>query len=74
MRKKSRRYSSKSKPIKCPKCGAERVVNILYGMPTHEAFLKAQAGKLALGGCVSCDDDPEWWCLACNTGIHKEEE
>jgi hypothetical protein len=36
----------------CPFCGGkDEVIPILYGMPTHAAFLKADRGEIYLGGC-----------------------
>lgn len=29
----------------CPKCDSLNVIKILYGMPTHEAFLMAEEGE-----------------------------
>jgi hypothetical protein len=35
---------------RCPTCTG-RLLPILYGLPSHEAFLKAKQGKCVLGGC-----------------------
>lgn len=53
-------------PDSCPNCGSDRVVRILYGMPTVEAQEKARRGELALGGCLAPPPGlHEWECLAC---------
>ena len=64
-------YYSENKPNKCPACGSQKVVRILYGMPSYEAFLDSKAGKIILGGCVISDNDPRWGCIDCNAKIYK---
>ena len=34
--------------LKCPKCGSSNVCEILYGMPTGEAYKLAEQGKIIL--------------------------
>lgn len=50
---------------KCPICGSLNAIKILYGMPTHDAFLMAEEGKIKLGGCCITDSDPEYYCKDC---------
>jgi hypothetical protein len=50
---------------KCPACGATDTINILYGMPTHEAFEALERGELILGGCFVSDDNPTRHCKVC---------
>jgi hypothetical protein len=52
-------------PPTCPACASAAVVPILYGSPAEAALEDERAGKLALGGCVLTDDDPEWRCTSC---------
>jgi len=52
---------------RCPQCGSERAVPIVYGMPGGETIEASERGELVLGGCVVSDDDPEWSCLGCWT-------
>ena len=60
-----------SKPDKCPKCGG-KVVKILYGEPSIEAFEAEDRGELILGGCcIQIDGEgnslmPDWQCKKCN--------
>lgn len=61
------------KPTKCPKCSSKRVVKIIYGEPTHEAWLRYQEGKIALGGCCVREGQPVWQCLECKIEISKKE-
>ena len=49
----------------CPRCGQRTVVDVLYGMPTHDAFEAAERGELILGGCVIVGDDPSRGCTSC---------
>lgn len=50
---------------KCPACGANDTVKILYGMPTYEAFEASERGEISLGGCCISDNSPRWHCKAC---------
>ena len=34
----------------CPKCGNKNGLKILYGMPVHEDFERAEKGEIWLGG------------------------
>lgn len=51
---------------KCPNCGSKKTLKIIYGMPTHDTFLKAEEGKIKLGGCLVMDSNPEYYCSECN--------
>lgn len=61
------------KPCKCPHCGG-KVVRILYGEPTPEAFDQAEQGKFVLGGCYICETSPDWECLSCHHQFRKASE
>lgn len=52
---------------RCPACGSAEVAGVLYGLPRFTAELTADldAGRMVLGGCCVCDDDPVWACRAC---------
>ncbi|MCJ7448228.1 MAG: hypothetical protein MUO72_11075 [Bacteroidales bacterium] len=65
------RYSSYKKLDKCPKCGSSKVVKIVYGEPSYEDSLEAEAGKIILGGCVITGNDPHWGCIDCKVKIFK---
>ena len=56
---------------KCPSCGSNKVVPILYGMPGPELIEAYQKGEVELGGCVIGDNDPEWRCKVCGLAIAK---
>ena len=57
--------------IKCPFCGKRHTIPIQYGMPTHEAFLNEQAGKIKLGGCIISEDNPSRYCKDCHKSFGK---
>lgn len=54
------------KPKKCPRCGSERIVEIIYGLPTSEAGEAAGRGELIIGGCMTGPGAPRWGCGACH--------
>ncbi|MFG6332581.1 MAG: hypothetical protein K1W28_12275 [Lachnospiraceae bacterium] len=53
--------------VLCPKCGSEKTAEILYGMPTLQAFEASERGEIILGGCMLNDDtiQPDYGCLEC---------
>jgi ribosomal protein S27AE len=55
----------KTKPSKCPKCGLDGVIPIMYGDPAPEAWAAAERGELQLGGCCVEDGMPIWHCTKC---------
>lgn len=67
--------SGKSSPAeKCPACGAQTALRIIYGYPSPELLLDARQGRVALGGCVTTvwklngkeiTFDPDWRCGDC---------
>ena len=65
------------KPDKCPKCGG-KVVKIIYGEPSIEAFEAEERGELILGGCcIQVDEEgnslmPDWQCKKCNAQFVEE--
>ena len=51
--------------IRCPQCGSEDVIEIVYGYPTEETLERAEAGEVRLGGCVVGYCDPNRYCKSC---------
>ena len=50
----------------CPKCSSVKdVIPIEYGYPGEEMMEEEKTGKIRLGGCCIADDNPEWYCKAC---------
>ena len=58
------------KPCKCPYCGG-KVVPVIYGEPTPEAYEKSLRGEFILGDCIIDDDFHDWECLECHHGFRK---
>ena len=50
---------------RCPRCGSEDVLPIVYGYPGPELAEESIAGKVKLGGCLVGPDSPEFYCKAC---------
>lgn len=68
LKKLSEKLREVSMKVKCPRCGSSNVCEILYGMPTSEAFELEEQGKIILGGCDIVMDDmpmPDYGCLDC---------
>ena len=40
---------------RCPKCGSEDTIPIMYGLPSEQGFLAASRGQVRLGGCIIID-------------------
>jgi len=55
------RWLATHSPAACPRCGARRVVPIVYGLRDGDA--EAQ-GLVRLGGALDASS-PAWNCLAC---------
>lgn len=66
-------FKARTKPRKCPKCGSEKVADILWGMPAYSRELQEDLdnGKIVLGGCCVTDNDPEWQCVDCEAKMFK---
>ena len=50
---------------KCPNCGSLNVIDIIYGLPTEEAFLLSEEGYIKLGGCVINFPHSKYFCKNC---------
>jgi|SaaInlStandDraft_3_1057020.scaffolds.fasta_scaffold58758_2 hypothetical protein len=66
------KFESLDRPENCPKCASENIIRIVYGYPTHELREDSEAGRVALGGCCQCVDDPLWECGDCKTELYKK--
>ena len=49
---------------KCPKCG-NKLVEIMYGMPSSDIIEKVEKGEIFLGGCMIDDVNPIYHCNTC---------
>lgn len=55
----------KRQKVKCPNCGHNSVVRIVYGMPGDEStFLAADQKKIIIGGCMPTDN--RYGCTNCD--------
>ena len=50
---------------RCPRCGSEDVLPIVYGYPGPELDEESLAGRVVLGGCLVGPDSPEFHCKVC---------
>jgi hypothetical protein len=51
---------------KCPNCGKQTGVRLLYGLPGGEMIEQAERGEIILGGCCLAGADPDWKCTSCH--------
>ncbi len=54
-----------TRKYRCPACKQKTGVEILYGMPSYEAFKMAERNEIALGGCCIDLEGPERKCTSC---------
>jgi hypothetical protein len=52
---------------KCPKCGSDRVLPIVYGFPSHVLLQGMNAHRLVLGGDHLLDSAHVWACSGCRS-------
>ena len=59
--------------MKCPKCG-EKLVEIVYGLPTVELMEDAKNKKVCLRGCcvVGGIEVPKYHCFKCGKNFYKD--
>jgi Zn finger protein HypA/HybF involved in hydrogenase expression len=57
---------------KCPKCGSNKTIPILYGYPSKQMHKAAERGFIGLGGCIVDDSNPEFRCKECRHEFKKE--
>ncbi len=60
--------------LACPRCGSPGVAGILYGYPAFDDHLLAEleAGRLALGGCLVWQGQPDSSCNACGLEFRSD--
>ena len=53
--------------MKCPRCGSERIAEMLYGMPAFDDDLKRRldSKEVYLGGCCISEFIPRYHCNKC---------
>lgn len=52
----------------CPKNPKDKVIPILYGMPSEESFKQADSGLVILAGCILPENPKFYFCT-----VHKIE-
>ena len=52
---------------KCPKCGSDKVIPIVYGdiVGGEEVLQQIKDGEFEPGGCCIDDGSPKWKCRDC---------
>ncbi len=56
---------------KCPECGRNTVVEVVWGYPDPRAMQAETEGKLVLAGCLPCRED--WKCTQCGASFTDAE-
>lgn len=58
--------------MKCPLCN-EKLVDIVYGLPTVELMDKSKNKEVCLGGCVIMAgvEIPKFHCFKCNNDFNQ---
>lgn len=56
----------------CPVCGPTDTVFLVFGLPLDKTLRAAEAGLLALGGCVIDDDPPYCQCRTCGVEVWRD--
>ena len=64
-------FKTRTKPRLCPLCRQNKVLEIMYGMPTYEMFQAAEKGEVVLGGCCIEDSSPNWRCPTCGLNLGR---
>lgn len=58
----------KDRPGKCVNGHTDKIIPIVYGLPTNKTMKKAKRGKVHLGGCIISQCDSYFYCT-----IHNKE-
>jgi hypothetical protein len=67
------KYKSVKNPRKCPKCGSDKIANIMYGLPNNSPSLQQEIreNKIVFGGCCITENDPSWKCVDRKTVFYR---
>lgn len=60
---------NKSEP-KCPKCG-NKLIKIVYGIPSSEMIEQVEKGEIFLGGCEIGNVNPKFHCKNCEVSFFE---
>ena len=58
----------------CPRCNSDKVLPILYGLPSDEMVEASVRGKIALGGCAVFPGNPDYTCNNCGHEWREDDE
>jgi hypothetical protein len=58
----------------CPGCGEQNSVPLVYGMPGFDDFRRAEAGVIALGGCLMPGEEAAFVCRSCELAWGDESD
>ena len=61
-----------NKSSKCPNCGEQQLVPIVYGFPSDLTMQLLQKGVVELGGCIISGDDPSFRCQSCHHDVWRD--
>lgn len=56
---------SKKDFSKCPNCGMNSGIRIMYGLPDYIAYRSMKRGEISGGGCCIIPTNPNWACKEC---------
>ncbi len=56
---------------RCPNCGEQALVHLVYGFPNGWLIPQADEGEVALGGCVITGDDLRYRCRKCESEVWR---
>lgn len=51
--------------VKCPECGSENILDVIYGYLPFDLALKKEAGEIIWGGLFIPDDPRKFHCVDC---------
>ena len=58
----------------CPGCGEQNSVPLVSGLPGFDDFQQAEAGGVALGGCLMPEDEAAFVCRSCDLAWGSESD
>jgi hypothetical protein len=58
----------------CPGCGEQNSVPLVFGMPGFDDFGLAEAGVVALGGCLMPEEEAAFVCRSCDLAWGSESD
>jgi hypothetical protein len=62
------RRRSEIRAQRCPRCSADCIARLLYGLPDRSPDLQEEVdlGLVVLAGSAFCSTDPQWHCRNCH--------